>query len=148
MTKDFHVSFRNDLAKIIDEHKYKYRGFENFGRGIGEEMLQEIERVCKFLDSVKNTPEFHNKVREKYRLSRIKPNVYGDKGLCNCDSLFFEHESDVKGGMAIVGFYLPHMFGGKKQEEELKIFTPNITSKIKNKECIDLYFATYFLPNF
>jgi len=148
MTKDFHVSFKNDLAKIINEHRYEYKGFENFGKKIAEEMLQEIEDICKFIDSVKETPEFHRKVIEKYQLSKIKPKLYWDNGFCNCDDLFFEHEFDVKGGMAIVGFYLPTMFKSDKQEEELKVFTPNIASKLKNKECIDLYFATYFLPDF
>ena len=148
MTKDFHASFKNDLAKIINEHKYEYKGFENFGKKIAEVMLHEIEKICEFLDSVRETPEYHTKVIEKYRLSKIKPRLYWNKGLNNCDGLFFEHEFDVKGGIATVGFYLPVMFKEKGQEEELKVFTPDIISKLNNKECVELYFATYFLPDF
>lgn len=148
MTKDYHSSFKNDLAKIVSEHSYSLKGFEHFGNKIGEAMLEEIERLCNYLDSVKNSPEFHNKVKEKYRQSKIRPKVYIENGLCDCDSLFFEHEFDVKGGIATVGFYLPSLFQDGRQEEDLRVFTPNITSKIKNKECIDFYFATYFLPDF
>lgn len=54
MTKNFHPSFRQDLAKIISRYNNIAGGsLSDFGTKLAEAIVEEIESVCNYIDTIK-----------------------------------------------------------------------------------------------
>lgn len=110
MTKNFHPSFRQDLAKIISRYNNLAGGsLSDFGAKLAETILEEIESVCNHIDIIKTKSNFLELISNKFPRAKIKPKIYLDNGHTNCDDLFFEHKFYPKGAFAVIGFYLPFM---------------------------------------
>lgn len=147
MTKNFHPSFRNDLAKIMSRYNNIVEGsLSNFGKKLAESIAEEIESVCKYIDTINTKPNLLELISVKFPRAKIKPKVYLDNGHTNCDDLFFEHKFNPKDAFAVIGFYLPCSFTSEKQKGELKSFTRDWNQKILDKNCIEFYFAACHIP--
>lgn len=147
MTKNFHLSFRQNLAQIISRYNNLAGGsLSNFGSQLAESILEEIETVCNDIDKIKTKPNLLELISVKFPRAKIKPKVYLDNGHTNCDDLFFEHKFNPKDAFAVIGFYLPCIFTTEKQKGELKSFTRDWNQKIIDKNCIEFYFAACHIP--
>lgn len=147
MTKNFHPSFKQDLAKIISRYNNLVGGsLSDFGAKLAEAILEEIESVCNYIDKIKTSPNLVELISSEFPKAKIKPKVYSDNGHTNCDDLFFEHKFHPKDAFAVIGFYLPCSFTSEKQKEELKSFTRDWNQKILDKNCIEFYFAVCHIP--
>ena len=57
MTKNFHSSFKQDLAKIINRYNGLVGGpLSGFGTKLAEAMAEEVEQVCTHIDTIKTKP--------------------------------------------------------------------------------------------
>lgn len=147
MTKNLHSSFKQDLAKIMLKYNNITGGsLSNFGTKLAESILEEIESVCAYVDTIKTKPNFLELISNKFQKAKIKPKTYFDNGYSNCDDLFFEYKFNPKGAFAVICFYFPCIFTTEKQKEELKSFTQDWNQKILDTNSIEFYFAVCHIP--
>lgn len=148
MTKNFHSSFRQDLAQIISRYNNIAGGsLSNFGTKLAGAIAEEIEYVCNDIDTIKTKSNLLGLISNKFPGAKIKPKVYLDNGHTNCDDLFFEHKFNPKGAFAAIGFYLPCIFTTDKQKRELKSFTKDWNQKVLDINSIEFYFAICHIPD-
>jgi len=140
MKKYFQVSFKNDLGKIISEY-CSLQGESD--KKIALAILEEVDKICIFVDSIKNSDKLPEKLKEKYRYSKFQPRVYKDNGFHNCEELFFKAKAEFKEGVTYIGFYIPSTFKTLKQSRELIQFTKEGEAKMSNVENIEFYSVAY-----
>ena len=143
MDKEVEESFKTDLYGVMT-----YFGDDNiqFGKNVATSILEEVEKVCKYIEKIRGKATFIALLVKKYSLTKTFPKKYKDNGCTNCDNLFFEHRFEPHGVYVGIGFYLPSLFSSKKQKEELAICTDRYKEKAANPMSIEFYFVAADSP--
>jgi len=143
MEKEVQDSFKEDLYRAMT-----YFGDDNiqFGKKVATNILEEVEKICKYIGTIRKKADFTTLLTKKYSLTKIFPKKYKDNGCVNCDSLFFEYRFEPHGVYVGIGFYIPSLFSGKEQIEELAIFTDGHKEKVANSRSIEFYFVVAESP--
>ncbi len=143
MDKEVHESFKEDLYRAMT---YFGDNHIQFGKDVATSILEEVGKVCKYVERIRGKTNFIALLLKKYSLTKIFPKKYKDNGCTNCDGLFFEYRFEPHGVYAGIGFYLPSLFSSKKQKEELAIFTNRHKEKAANPMSIEFYFVVAESP--
>jgi hypothetical protein len=130
----YYPSLTSDLARIIKE----------YGNDVGTLITEEISEINQFLDSIKSSELFFVEVKDNFDVSKFHPSVYYDKGMNNCNNLFFQKKSNIKGGIAYIRFYIPSMFITNEQKEEMFQFTKNGKERALSNDSVEFYSIVYF----